>query len=292
MKTDRKKMLLADFALLLVALVWGGGFIAVKDGLNSMTPMLLTAYRFIIASGFVYVFFFKKMRSFTKHELVGGVVTGIALTIAFAFQTFGLKYIEASKQGFLTAIYVVIVPFLYWILYKKMPARKTFYASFIAIIGIALISLNGSLSLGLGEVLTLLCALFFAVQIIALDHYTEAGDPLKLAFLQLFVAGVLSAVVTVFTEPVRFALTSREWYVILYLSMFSTFLCFTLQTVAQKYTTSSHASILMSLESVFAALLGVWLLGEPMTIKIFVGCVLVFISILIIELNFKGGAHE
>ncbi len=280
------KSLLADLSLLVVAFVWGGGFVAVKDALNTLSPMLLMAFRFTIASTIIYVFFRKKIGKINKSDLKGGGVVGLALFVAFAFQTVGLQYTTASKQGFLTAIYVVLVPLLYWLIYKKPPAKKVFLASSLAIVGIGLISLDGGLTINLGDGLTLACALFFALHILSIEYFSKDMNGFKLAFLQMAVAALLCIVMAFLTEPVRLSLTQREWIAVLYLAVFSTFICFTIQTIAQRYTSSSHASLIMSLESVFAALLGVLLLGEVMTIKIIFGSVLVFIAILIVELNF------
>ncbi len=280
------KSLLADLSLLIVAFVWGGGFVAVKDALNTLSPMLLMAFRFTIAATIIYIFFRKKIGKITRRDLKGGSVVGLILFVAFAFQTVGLQYTTASKQGFLTAIYVVLVPLLYWLFYKKAPAKKVFLASFLAIAGIGLISLDGGLTINLGDGLTLACALFFALHILSIEYFSKDMNGFKLAFLQMAVAALLCIVMAFLTEPVRLTLTQREWMAVLYLAVFSTFICFTIQTIAQRYTSSSHASLIMSLESVFAALLGVLMLGEIMTYRIIFGSVLVFIAILIVELNF------
>ncbi len=286
-KKGFKKSLLADLSLLVVAFVWGGGFVAVKDALNTLSPMLLMAFRFTIASAIIYVFFRKKIGAITKGDLKGGSIVGLMLFTAFALQTIGLQYTTASKQGFLTAIYVVFVPLLYWLFYRKAPAKKVFIASFLAIVGIGLISLDSGFSMNLGDGLTLGCAVFFALHILSIEFFSKDMNGFKLAFLQMAVAAVLCIVMALLTEPVRLTLNQREWTAVLYLAVFSTFACFTIQTVAQRYTSSAHASLIMSLESVFAALLGVLLLGEVMTVKIVIGSVLVFAAILLIEVNWS-----
>ena len=286
---DKKKRLLSDFALLLVAFVWGGGFVAVKDALDTVTPMYLMAFRFSVAAVVLYVFFRSKMKSFTKRELVGGSVVGFILFTAFAAQTYGLNYTTASKQGFLTAVYVILVPFMYWALYRRKPANKVFFSSMMTLAGIGLISLQSNFYLNLGDSLTLLCAFLFAAHIISIEYFAKEMDPIKLAFLQIAVAAVLSLALAPLVESFPSGLTTRSYAAIMYLALFSTFACFTIQTVAQKYTSSSHASLLLSFEAVFAALLGVIILNESLTFKMIIGCVLIFISLLIVELdiNFK-----
>ncbi len=285
--SNKKRQLLSDVSLLFVAAVWGGGFVAVKGALDTMTPLILMSYRFILATAIMYIFFRKKIGKINKAELINGSVVGTILFLAFTAQTFGLQYTTASKQGFLTATYVVMVPLLYWIIYKKRPKSKAFVGSLITIVGIALVSINKDMAFNLGDALTLLCALLFAAHIISLEYYTKKMDVLKLSFLQLAVAAVLFTVSAVIFEPIQLTLSSSEWFSIIYLAVFSTFACFTVQTIAQKYTSSSHASIIMSLESVFAALFGVLLLNEVLTPFMMAGCSLIFIAILIIEVEFK-----
>lgn len=283
---NKKKQYISDISLLFVAAVWGGGFVAVKDALDTMTPLLLMTYRFILASGIMYLFLHKKIGKLSKTDFKYGFVVGTILFLAFAAQTFGLQYTTASKQGFLTATYVVMVPLLYWIIYKKKPKSKAFIGSGLTIIGIALVSINKDMTFNVGDALTLLCALLFAAHIISLEYYTKKMDVMKLSFLQLAVAAVWFSISTILFEDVTFDLAKSAWFAIIYLAIFSTFLCFTVQTVAQKYTSSSHASIIMSLESVFAAVFGVLLLSETMTPLMIAGCIFIFIAILIIEVEF------
>lgn len=285
--SNKKRQFLSDVSLLFVAAVWGGGFVAVKGALDTMTPLVLMAYRFIMATVIMYIFLHKKIGKFSKEDLKNGSIVGTILFFAFAAQTFGLQYTTASKQGFLTATYVVMVPLLYWILYKKRPQHKAFIGSALTIVGIALVSVNKEMIFNIGDGLTLLCALLFAAHIISLEYYTKSMDVLKLSFLQLAVAAVLFTGSAVIFEPIQLSLSGSELFSITYLAIFSTFLCFTVQTVAQKYTSSSHASIIMSLESVFAALFGVLLLNEVLTSFMLMGCTLIFVAILIIELDFK-----
>jgi len=287
MKTDKKKQYLSDLSLLFVAIVWGGGFVAVKSALDTMTPLLLMAYRFILASLMMYMFFRKKIGKLSSSDFKKGSVPGVILFLAFVTQTFGLQYTTASKQGFLTATYVVMVPLIYWMIYRKKPQTKVILGSFITIIGIGLVSYNKSMTFNIGDGLTLLCAVLFAAHIISLEHFTKKIDVMKLSFLQLFVAAILFSISAVIFEPLRVNLSGEEIQAIVYLAVFSTFLCFTVQTIAQKYTSSSHAAIIMSLESVFAAILGVLLLQEKMTVLMVIGSGLIFVAILLIELNFK-----
>ncbi|SNR96455.1 Permease of the drug/metabolite transporter (DMT) superfamily [Anaerovirgula multivorans] len=280
-----KKKYIADLSLLFVAAVWGGGFVAVKDALNTLTPMFLMTMRFVLASIILYSFLHRKIGKVNKDDFKKGSIVGTILFLAFAAQTYGLQFTTASKQGFLTATYVVIVPLLYWLLYRKPPKLKTFIGSFLTIVGIAFISLESSLTLNIGDLLTLVCAVFFAAHIISIEYFAKDMNVYKLAFVQIFVAAIWCIVLAFMTEPIPASLSARAWLAIVYLATFSTFACFTIQTIAQKYTSSSHASIILSLESVFAAVLGILILEETMTSMILLGCALIFIAILIVEVD-------
>lgn len=283
MEKNKRLSILSDIALILVAAVWGGGFVVVKDALDSFTPLALMSIRFIMASIFVFVFLHRKIGKISRDDIRKGSIVGTFLFLAFAFQTFGLKYTTASKQGFLTATYVVMVPIIYLFLYKKLPSLLVVFSSFLAIIGIGMVSLSDSLILNLGDILTLVCALFFAAHIISIEYFAKDMNVFKLAFLQIFSAAIMFTVSALIFEDIPTDITPRSWLLLGYMSMFATFGCFTVQTIAQKYTSSSHASIILSLESVFAAVFGVLILKEAMTARIAIGCIIIFIAILMIE---------
>ena len=165
---------------------------------------------------------------------------------------------------------------------------KAFIGSILTIVGIGFISLESNLTLNIGDLLTLVCAVFFAAHIISIEYFAKDMNIYKLAFIQIFIAAIWFVGIAFITEPIPESLSSRAWLAILYLAIFSTFACFTIQTIAQKYTSSSHASIIMSLESVFAAVFGILLLGEKMNSMILIGCGLIFIAILIVEVDFSA----
>ncbi len=221
------------------------------------------------------------------NDIKKGAVVGTILFSAFASQTFGLLYTTASKQGFLLSTYVVFVPLLYWIINKSRPRLKAIVGSLITLVGIYMISLQGAVSLKFGDSLTLLGALLFAAHIISIEYFAKDMNVFKLSFIQIVVAGILATLTAFITEPIPIEMTGRTWMSLVFLGVFSTFVCFTIQTVAQKYTSSSHASIIMSSESVFAAILGIVLLGEVMTINVLIGCGLILVAVLVIEVEFK-----
>jgi drug/metabolite transporter (DMT)-like permease len=280
---DKKKSILADMALLLVAIVWGGGFIAVKGALDSVTPFYMMAIRFSISVITMLLIFRKKVKLITKYELKVGTIVGLLLFLGFAAQTIGMKYTTAGKNAFLTGTNVVIVPFLYWAISKKKPDIYSLISAFLCFIGIGMLTLDGGIHIGLGDSLTLLCAVFFAGHIVSVGFFTEKVDAISLVILQLGSAAVFSIIAALIYEPMPAALNSDAIFAIGYLAIFSTMIAFIIQNVAQKYTTSTHAAIILCLESVFGSVLSVIMLNETFTSKMVLGCLTIFIAIMTTE---------
>lgn len=286
-QVDKRKSILADMSLLFVAIVWGGGFVAVKDALNTIAPFYIVAIRFIIATLLLCIVFWKKIKIITKKDIKAGFIVGIFLFGGFATQTVGLQYTTPGKQAFLTATYVVIVPFLSWAINKKRPDGYSIIAAFITLIGIGMLSLENSLNIGLGDSLTLLCAVLFAAQIVAISFFTSDIDPVVLTIIQLAVCALFSTAVAVIFEPVPREMGIQGIMSILYLGLFSTMLGLIIQNVAQKYTTETHAAIILSLESLFGCLLSVILLGELFTSKMILGSIFIFIAVITSETKWE-----
>lgn len=282
-KLFKKNSLFADISLLLVAIIWGGGFIAVKDSLNAITPFYQMALRFGISTILMYLVFYKRVKRINKTQFKNGAIIGVFLFLGFAFQTVGINYTSAGKSAFLTAVYVVLVPFLQWLIMKRRPDNYSLTGALICLVGISLLTLQGGFSLGYGDSLTLICAFAFAGQILAIGKYVEMDDPLILTVVQLGVAAVLSLLVALFFEPIPTGMNLRAMGSILYLAIFSTTLAFLIQNIAQKYTTSTHAAIILSLESFFGAVFSVLFFKEIFTLAMVLGCGLIFIAIVTTE---------
>ncbi len=282
------KSLIADSALLLVAIVWGSGFVVMKNALADLTPYYIMAIRFTIAALILIVLYHKKLKQIQRRDLISGGIVGFFLFTAFAAQSVGLQYTTASKQAFLTGINVVMVPFLYWMVNRKRPDNYEFSATFIAVLGVGLLTLNGgALVLGYGDVLTLLCAVLFAAHITATGYFAAERDPYVLATLQIVVAAVLSVIFALSFETAPETLTPNALFGTVYLGLFSTCMAFLFQTVAQKYTTSTHAALILCTEALFGTLLSVWFLKEVLSGKMIVGCVMIFLAIVTAETKWK-----
>ena len=279
----KKNSIIADMSLLLVAIVWGGGFIAVKDALDSVTPFYIMAMRFGISAIIMLLIFRKKIKLINKKDLKVGTAIGLLLFLGFAAQTIGMNYTTAGKNAFLTGTNVVIVPFLYWIISKRKPDIYSLISAFMCFIGIGILTLDGGIHIGLGDILTLICAVFFAAHIVAVGFFTKKIDTILLVIIQLSAAAIFSIIAALIYEPIPQPLHSDTIFAIGYLSIFSTMLAFIIQNVAQKYTSSTHAAIILCLESVFGSILSVIMLNEIFTSKMILGCLTIFLAIITTE---------
>lgn len=288
MKVNEKKMI-ASFGLLVATLIWGFAFVVVKDSLDYVPPVYMLAFRFTIASiGLLFVFS-KRLRMININNVKSSIVLGILLYISYLLQTIGCLYTTAGKNAFITTIYVVIVPFLYWLISKQKPDIYCLISAFMAIIGIGLLSLNSDLSINLGDVLTLLCGFGYAIHLIYINKYSKYQDPIILTFLQILVAAILSWLTAPIMDggfPVD-ATNPNIMIGMLYLGIGSTMIAYLLQNIGQKYIEPSTAALLLSMESVFGVVFSVLILKEIVTIKMLIGCSLIFTAVIMAETKFE-----
>lgn len=274
----------ANMMLLVVTVVWGGGFIATEGALESLSPFYIMMIRFLGAAVLPIIISWKKLRALNSNIIFHGVVTGIFLFLAFAFQTFGLQYSTPSKNAFLTATNVVLVPYLLWFIMHRKPTKKEIIASILCIIGIALLTLKpGTAMFSLGDMLSLACAVFFALHIIALERYSVHVDAICMTALQMITAGIISTICALCFEQVPTSFPASAIGNVAYLIFVSTLLAYLLQTYAQKFTTANSASLILSMEALFASIFSFFILHEVMSIFMIIGACLIFSSIIYIE---------
>lgn len=288
---ERSVKILACSGILLVTLIWGSTFVVMKNSIDVITPSYLMAYRFTIAVAGLFLIFFKKLKTMTKSDLKSGTILGVVLFTAFYFQTYGLKYTTASKNAFITTLYVIIVPFLHWLLNGVRPGRKNIAAAVIALAGLALLSLKGDLTVSLGDFLTLISGFGYALQMIFVDRYASRHDPIKLTTVQLSVCAILSWVMALLFEgPCRLEVFADTGMLvsILYLAIICSMLCFLLQTTSQKHLSPNTASILLSFESVTGLIFSVIFLKDPVTARMMAGCVLMLAAAILSEYTPPG----
>ncbi len=288
-----KKQLSGVIALLGATVIWGSAFIAQSVGMDKIGPFTFQAVRCFLAVVFLFPAsaLFSKGRPFWKSWADpalwrSGVICGLALFAASSLQQIGLVYTDAGKAGFLTAMYIVFVPFLGLFLGQK-PGRNALLSLIPAIVGLYLLSCTSVSGINKGDVLLLLCAVAFSVQILLIDRHCAGLDGLKLNCIQALVAAVLSVPWALLTETVDASRIASCWLPLGYAGVLSMGVAYTLQIVGQKRVAPSAAALLMSLESVFAALFGWLLLHETMTRAEELGCVLVFAAVVISQLPEK-----
>ena len=277
---------IASLGILFVTVIWGFAFVVVKNSLDAVPPLYMMAFRFSIAGIMLSLVFCRRFASLNKAAVKHGVGIGIALFLAYAFQTIGCKYTTAGKNAFLTTFYVILVPFINWALVKNKPDFYSLFAAVLSITGIGLLSLRGDLTMNIGDVLTLICGFCYALQIVFIARYSQNDDPVMLAVLQIVVSAVLSWIAALLFEgPVPVAAVKDTGVIgsMLYLGLLSTMVAFLLQNVCQKYTPPSTASILMSFEAVFGMLFSVIFLREPLSLRGFIGCFLMFAAVIVSE---------
>jgi len=282
--------LLGRLALLITTIVWGTSFVVLKNTLESVGTLWVLAIRFCTAALIMLLFTWKKVRRASPRCRKGGLLIGLSLALAYIVQTYGLVYTTPAKNAFLTATYCVLTPFFSWFVYKRRPAMSHFIAAVICVTGIGFVSLSDGFSdVNLGDVLTLCCGAFYAIQILLVERYSDAGDAATLSALQFSAAGILCLVLALLFEPFPTGLDSSTWLSIGYLSVMCTALCFFLETWGIRYTPASTAALIMTLESVFGVLFSVLLYHEVITARIALGFVLIFAAVIIAETNpFKG----
>ena len=288
-----KKQLSGVIALSGATVIWGSAFIAQSVGMDKIGPFTFQAVRCFLAVVFLFPAsaLFSKGKPFWKSWADpvlwrSGIICGLALFAASSLQQIGLVYTDAGKAGFLTAMYIVFVPFLGLFVGQK-PGRNALLSLIPAIVGLYLLSCTSVSGINKGDVLLLLCAVAFSVQILLIDRHCAGLDGLKLNCIQALVAAVLSVPWALLTETVDASRIASCWLPLGYAGVLSMGVAYTLQIVGQKRVAPSAAALLMSLESVFAALFGWLLLHETMTRAEELGCVLVFAAVVISQLPEK-----
>ena len=287
---ERKKWK-GNLLLLLTALIWGAAFVAQSAGVEQNGPFTFNGIRLLLG-GIVLIpciVLFDKMRHVRlgwrnagKDLWLGGTLCGLALFAGSTLQQFGLQYTTAGKAGFITALYVIFVP-LCRLFVGKRPGKLLWGSVVLAAIGMYLLCMDGSFSLSKGDVLVLLGAFGFTAHILIIDHFSQKVDGVRMSCLQFLVAGPLSVVCMFLFEPPSVPAILSAGVPILYAGILSCGVAYTLQVLAQKDTDPTVASLIMCLESVFAVLFGWLLLGEALSAKEMLGCLMMFVAIVMAQ---------
>jgi len=289
----------ADLIMLLAAAIWGFAFVAQREGMETMGPFLFNTARFFIGTVFllpIVWYLSKKNKSqnnketSTKKLLFAGFIAGLFLFLAASFQQVGIQYTTAGKAGFITGLYIFFVP-LIGIFFGQRTGSGTWLGAFIAVIGLYFLSINDDFSIARGDLLQLICAIFFAAHILVIGYVAKSMDPLKLSLIQYFVSAVLSFFIAIAIEVITWEMIVDTAIPLLYAGIMSIAIGYTLQVVAQQHAKSSHAAIILGLEGAFAVLGGWLILDENLSTRGLLGCGLMlsgmFLSQLLPRLSFN-----
>ena len=280
---------LAKPMLFAAAFIWGSSFFIMKDTLNSMPVQYLLAIRFTIGAVLLGLVCWKKWGPYMRPDyLWRGGAMGLCLYLAYAIQTYGLERTTSSKNAFLTAVYCVLVPFFHWAFSKVRPDKYNLLAAVLCVAGVGLVSLNGDLSINVGDLLTLLCAVFYALHIVVTAKVSPGKDIALLTVFQFAFAALFAWVGGLLTEDFpAAALSSAEALLPLaYLGVMATTVALLFQNVGMVYSDPASAAVILSLESVFGVLCSVVFYGDLVTVKLLAGFLLIFLAVLCSETKF------
>lgn len=309
----KKTQIRNSLLLLLTATIWGTAFVAQSVGMDYVEPFTFTFARSIIG-GIVLIpciWFLKWLKGrenkagapcdvaqscsisgdetgakrplVTKVEWIGGICCGLALCAASNFQQIGISYTTVGKAGFITALYVVIVPIM-GLFFKKRVSFVVWICVVLSVIGLYLLCMTeGSLTLAYGDLLVLICAILFSIHIMVIDYFSPKGDGVVMSCIQFFVCGIVSGVIMLFAETPSIENIMAAAMPILYAGVLSSGVAYTLQIVGQKDMNPTVASLILCLESVVSALAGWLILHEALTARELLGCVLMFVAIVLAQ---------
>ena len=292
----KKKQLGNSLLLLLTATIWGSAFVAQSVGMDYVGPFTFTFARSIIGGVVLLpciLLLGKWKKGFaTKTEWLGGICCGIALCVASNFQQVGIQFTTVGKAGFITALYVVLVPIFGLFLKKRVPILIWGCVG-LSVVGLYLLCMPaGAFTLALGDLLVLICAVLFSVHILVIDYFSPKGDGVVISCIQFFVCGILSGIPMLFFETPSVANMMDAKWSILYAGVLSSGVAYTLQVVAQKNVNPTVASLILCLESVVAVLAGWIVLGQDMSSREILGCALMFAAIVLAQLPVPSKTKE
>ena len=285
-----RKAIRSDLILLLAAAIWGFAFVAQRAGMEYIGPFAYNALRFGLGALTLLVILLirgnpEQRESESNRDLIkGGLIIGLILFGGATFQQTGIVYTTAGKAGFITGLYVVIVP-LFGLFFKQRVGITTWIGAFICVIGLYLLSITSDFHAMIGDIYVLCGAFIWAGHVLAVGHYSPKADAVKLALFQSVVCAVLSAVASVIFETTTLDAVMNAKIPILYAGIFSAGIAFTCQIIGQKHSPPAHSAIIMSLESVFAVIGGFFILGEILTGNGWAGCSLMLAGMVLSQVS-------
>jgi drug/metabolite transporter (DMT)-like permease len=284
----------SDLLLLLTAAIWGFAFVAQRAGMEFVGPFTFNGIRFALGSFSILPLLLlkgnkKKSPDDTKNSwsndlLISGLLLGFVLFVAATFQQIGMVYTSAGKAGFITGLYVILVPAI-GVFIRKKTSLNIWIGAVIAVFGLYFLSVNENFAIGLGDLLVLISALFFAAHILIISNFSTRMSAIRLSVVQFAVCSLLSLLTAIFTEAIILEDILKAAIPIIYGGVFSVGVAYTLQIVGQKHAHASAASIILSLESVFAVLGGWLILSEQLSTRGMAGCLLMLLGMVLAQIR-------
>ena len=290
-----RKAIRSGFLLLLAAFIWGIAFVAQSVGMEHLGPFSFGMARFFLGSIVLLPLVVFRRRQNRKKGItpagkkitwIAGICCGLALGVATSFQQMGLKYTTVGKAGFITTLYIIIVPILGVFLKKKVRGRVWICAG-IAAVGMYLLCMSESLHIGKGDLLVFVCAILFSIHILVIDYFSPLADGVEISCIQFLIAGVFSLIMMLLFEHPQITDFTISWLPIAYAGIMSSGVAYTLQIIGQKDMDPTAASLLLSMESTFSVLAGWAILNQKLTLRELAGCVLMFIAVILVQLPEK-----
>lgn len=291
----KKTSLRSSLLLFLTAVIWGVAFVAQSAGMEYVGPFTFNAVRSVIGGIVLIPCIFilnrgkqnrQRSRQGRRDLIRGGICCGIFLAAASSFQQFGIQHTSVGKAGFITALYILLVPLL-GLLFGKRVSRRVWIAVAIAVLGMYLLCVNEGFSIAFGDLLVMVCALLFAVHILVVDYFSPRADGVQLSCIQFFTCGLICAVGMFLFEKPSFQQILTAWMPVLYAGVMSCGVAYTFQIIGQRDTDPTVASLILSLESVVSVLAGWLLLHQALSLRELGGCALVFCAIVLAQLPEK-----
>ena len=272
-----------------MAIAWGVTFLMVQDAINTTPVYAFLFFRFAIASILMFFIAYKYLNEINKKTILYGIILGLFLFSAFATQTFGLAYTKSSIVAFITGLNVIVVPFLAYFIFKDYISKNVLIATVIAVVGLYLLTMSGALTIGKGELLTLICAFLFALQIIFTGKFSKEVNVFLLVLFQLLTVTVLSLIFSLSLDDVTFNLTYDYVFfkAVLITAVFATVYAFLIQTYMQQFTTATKTAIIFAMEPVSASVFAYISVGEVLTNIQLSGAILIVFATVVAELKFK-----
>lgn len=285
--SEKKKTGIASALLVLVAFAWGTSYAITKDVLNQVKPFTLMSTRFGGSAVVLTVAYLAKMGKVRKEDIKRGLIIGIFMFLGFLCLIIGIQHTTASKQSFLIGSYVLIVPFLGWLINKKRPDKYAIIGASCAVIGLGMLTLGGFEGINKGDVITVVCAVAFAMHMLMVEKYCRQSDPIVLTIMQFWVTAILFTLLAFTMEEHNFEVLKQAKAQVSYLILVTTVLAFVVQNVAQRYVSSTSTALILTLESIFGSVFAMMYLKESMTWIMVLGCIIVLIGIVTQETKWE-----